>query len=52
MLTPRHVTQRESPNAPRRQFPEVSSYSQAWVDFLVKQIADDVVWENLGSFKA
>lgn len=28
------------------------TYSQAWADFLVKQIADDVVWENLGSFKA
>ncbi len=28
------------------------TYSQAWADFLVNQIADDVVWENLGSFKA
>jgi hypothetical protein len=27
------------------------TYSQAWADFLVKKIADDVVWENLGSFK-
>ena len=28
------------------------TYSQEWVDFLVKQIADDGVWENLGRFKA
>lgn len=27
------------------------TYSQEWVDFLVKQIADDGVWENLGRFK-
>lgn len=28
------------------------TYSQEWVDFLVKQIADDGVWEKLGRFKA
>ena len=27
------------------------TYSQAWADFLVKQIADDVVWKKLGRFK-
>lgn len=27
------------------------TYSQAWVDFLVAQIADDAVWATLASFK-
>jgi hypothetical protein len=28
------------------------TYSQAWVEFLVAQIADDAAWEALGTFKA
>jgi hypothetical protein len=27
------------------------TYSQAWVDFLADKIADNAVWQELGSFK-